>query len=192
MRWYGVAAVALLAGFVALSQPTAADDEPAWLQQLTALRCRQPTEVAAASLDPARLAMTTYCRRAQRPHSHQGYESLIAVDEAQGALRSVRISAFSSGGLHYTRAGGIIWFSESNQALVGQEQHFIEAFSLEPQSVSERSLGRIDVPFVAGNAIVTQGAECHVLRVQNLNDSAADARVFVLSTMVIRSDRCES
>ncbi|HSC14026.1 MAG TPA: hypothetical protein VLI71_02870 [Gammaproteobacteria bacterium] len=124
--------------------------------------------------------MTSYCRRAQRPQPHQGYESLIAVDEAKGELRSVSISAFASGGLHYTRAGGIIWFSELNQALVGQEQHFIEAFSLEPQSVSERSLGRIELPFVAGAAIVTQGGECHVLTIQNRNDSSLHARLFVL------------
>ena len=84
----------------------------------------------------------------------------------------MRISAFDSGGVHYTGTGGIIWFSELNQVLVGQEQRFIEAFLLEPRSLSERSLGRIELPFIAGDTRITKGVGCHVLRIESRIDSA--------------------
>ncbi len=179
MRRYAIGAI-LLATLAVPSQPLcAATLDNAWFEQLSAFRCRQPVNLDTPSIDPALFAMITYCRRVPRPQPHQGYESLIAVDAAKAELRAVRISAFSSGGLHYTRSGAIIWFSELNQLVVGHEQRFVEAFSLEPQSLAERSLGRIELPFVAGDALITQGAECHLLRIQDRNDSSPRARVFV-------------
>ncbi len=179
MPWYAIGAI-LLAALAVPSQPlSAADLENTWFEQLSALRCRQPVNFDTPSLDPALFAMIASCRRVPRPQAHQGYESLIAVDAAKEELRAVRISALTSGGLHYTRGGAIIWFSELNQLLVGHEQRFVEAFSLEPHALAERSLGRIELPFVAGSTLITQGPHCHVLRIQNRNDSSPRARIFV-------------
>jgi hypothetical protein len=102
----------------------------------------------------------------------EGPFSLIAFDAAKDEWRAIRISAFWSGGLHHTRTGHIVWFSEVNQALVGERQRFVEAFSLAPQSSVERSLGKIELPFVAGGTTLVKGDDCHVLRMQSrLDDS---------------------
>ena len=137
-----------------------------WLDRLSAFKCKHSIEFDAPSVDPLLFTMIAACwRKLPRPDPHQGPYSLIALDAARGELRVLRISAFNSGGIHYAEDGRIIWFSELNRALVGQEQRFVEAFSLEPQALEERSLGRIDLPFVVGSSSMTQGANCHVLRI---------------------------
>jgi hypothetical protein len=152
---------------LALQGPSVAaglDDD--WLDRLSAFKCKHSIDFDAPSLDPLLFTMIAPCWRKQpRPESHQGPYSLIALDAARAELRVVRISAFNSGGIHYARDGRIIWFSELNRVLVGQEQRFVEAFSLEPQSLSERSLGRIELPFVVERASIFQGADCHILRI---------------------------
>jgi hypothetical protein len=100
-----------------------------------------------------------------------GYQTLVALDAANGGLRTVQVSAFLVGGVHYTRARSVIWFSGLNQA--GQPQRFVEVFALEPGALKERSLGRIEVPFVAGTTTLHKGDDCHVLAIHNRRDSAA-------------------
>lgn len=164
---------ATLFALAALSPLAASEPESDWLNRLSAFKCRHSIDFDAPSLDPLLFAMIAPCWRKQpRPQPHQGAYSLITVDAARAELRVVRISAFNSGGVHYARDGTIIWFSELNQALVGQEQRFIEVFSLEPQSPSERSLGRIELPFIIGSTTMTKGVDCHALRVQGRKDDS--------------------
>ena len=178
MRRHVTRAVASVAAFaaIALQAPlVGAEVEGDWLDRLSALKCRPNFDFDAPSIDPLLFTMIAPCWRKQpRPEAHQGPYSLIAVDAARNELRTVRISAFDSGGIHYAEGHRIIWFSELNQALVGQEQRFIEVFSLEPQALTERSLGRFDLPFVAGYTRITKGVDCHILRIQSrIDDSGA-------------------
>jgi hypothetical protein len=150
-----------------LSPLAAAQPDGDWLDRLSAFKCKHSIQLDALSVDPLQFAMTAACWRKQpRPEPHQGPYSLITVDAAREELRVLRISAFNPGGIHYARDGRVIWFSALNQALIGQEQRFVEAFSLEPQALAERSLGRIELPFVIGSTTFTKGVDCHALRVQ--------------------------
>jgi hypothetical protein len=166
MHW-GVSCLAAGLFASALQQPlAAAAPDGDWLDRLSAFKCRHSIEFDAPSVDPLLFTMIAACWRKQpRPEPHQGPYSLIALDAAREELRVLRISAFNAGGIHYAADGRIIWFSELNRALIGQEQRFVEAFSLEPQALEERSLGRIDLPFIAGSSSITRGADCHVLRI---------------------------
>jgi hypothetical protein len=166
MRWR---ASCLATGLFALAlqqPPAAAAPDGDWLDRLSAFKCKHSIEFDAPSVDPLLFTMIAACwRNLPRPEPHQGPYALIALDAARRELRVLRISAFNSGGIHYAGDGRIIWFSELNEALVGQEQRFVEAFSLEPQALEERSLGRMDLPFVVGSSSMTRGADCHVLRI---------------------------
>lgn len=175
MRRYVRRAVAAVAAIALQSPLVGADLDGNWLDRLSSLRCRPPLDFDAPSIDPPLFTMIAACWRKQpRAQAHEGPYSLIALDAARNELRTVRISAFSSGGIHYAEGGRIIWFSELNQVLVGKEQRFIEVFSLEEQALAERSLGRFDLPFVAGYTSLTKGVDCHILRIQSrIEDSGA-------------------
>jgi hypothetical protein len=146
----------------------AAEPDSDWMDRLSAFKCKHSIELDALSVDPLQLAMIAPCWRKQpRPEPHQGPYSLITVDAAREELRVLRVSAFYYDGIHYAGDGRIIWFSALNAGLVGQEQRFVEAFSLEPQSLSERSLGRIELPFVAHSTNLTKGGGCHILGIHS-------------------------
>lgn len=173
MHWRLCRLAVTIFALAPLSSLAAAEPKSDWLNRLSAFKCRHSIEFDAPSLDPLLFAMIAPCWRKQpRPQPHQGGYSLITVDAARAELRVVRISAFNSGGVHYARDGTIIWFSELNQALVGQEQRFVEVFSLEPESLAERSLGRIELPFITGSTTITKGVDCHALRVQGRKDDS--------------------
>jgi len=171
MRSGSVCAAMLLTAAALHAQPPAAELDDTWLDRLNELKCQRTFEFDAPSSDPPLFAMIASCRRVKSRDPSYGPFALVAFDAARN-LRATRISAFWSGGLHYTRSGDIVWFSEVNQALVGQRQRFLEAFSLAPQALVERSLGRIELPFVAGDTRLVKGGDCHVLRMQSrLEDS---------------------
>jgi hypothetical protein len=169
-------ATAILGAALFHCHATTAQPIDTWMQRLTALKCYPRFDFDAASLDPLLFAMINSCRRVRRGDEPFGPYSLIALDASRDELRTVNISAFRSGGIHHTRAGEIVWFSELNQALLGQEQRFIDAFALAPGASSERWLGRIELPFIAGYVDIVKGSDCHVLGIRSMPDGTLPER----------------
>jgi len=165
-----VAALALLVGCESLPPEYRPERRPtaAWEKQLRELKCDyRRHSLSIRSRDPLVFATTAVCfgGHVARKHPGLGYLSLVLVDTARNEVQASRITANWEGGLHHTASGDLMWFSTGNAGMTHTDQRFIEVFAAKAGTVTERSLGRLELPFAAYSPFVHLGEGCHVLMV---------------------------
>jgi len=146
-----------------------------WQRQFEALDCWNPRRnYDMPSSEPLLFAMIRICNKLPgKQLPHHGYEALVAIDAVNNEVRGLRISANADAGIHYTANGDLVWFVTS-QGSRPERQRFIEAYALAKGAREEHTLGRIELPFLAGNMAFYRGGDCHVLFVTNYRYSDRD------------------
>ncbi|MBC7790431.1 MAG: hypothetical protein H7Z74_10830 [Anaerolineae bacterium] len=142
----------------------------AWQKAYRALKCWNPRGLYdMPSTEPLLFAMTRICLKVPGPQDpEKGYQTLVAIDAARNEVRAVRMKSVYSGGVHYTGSGDIIWYSSGNTGEAALTQRYVEAFTLRKAENQEVSLGRIELPFVAGPGVWSlRGEDCNLLSVSN-------------------------
>lgn len=158
------------AGCRSISPMPGATQVAAWQKAYRALKCWNPRDLYdMPSSEPLLFAMTRVCLKVPGPPDpEKGYQTLVAIDAARNEVRAVRMKSVYSGGVHYTRSGDIIWYSSGNTGEAARTQRYVEAFTLRKGENQEASLGRIELPFVAGPGIGSlRGEDCNLISVPN-------------------------
>lgn len=172
-------ALTLLAGCETLAPEFRPDPKPeaAWERQVRTLKCDyEPNSLTIRSHEPLLFATMAVCGGGHLAGKHPGlgYMSLLAVDTGKNEVQAARIATNSEGGLHYTAAGDLIWFSSANAGISHRDQRFLEVFTAPAGTVAERSLGRLELPFAADSPYVHVGGDCHVLVVSAFRETGQD------------------
>jgi len=157
-------------GCRSISPMPGATQVAAWQKAYRALKCWNPRHLYdMPSTEPLLFVMTRICLKVPGPQDpEKGYQTLVAIDAARNEVRAVRMKSVYSGGVHYTRSGDIIWYSSGNTGEAALTQRYVEAFMLRKAENQEVSLGRIELPFVAGPGVWSlRGEDCNLLSVSN-------------------------
>jgi hypothetical protein len=162
-------AILVGAGCQSITPMPGAPGVAAWQKAFRKLDCHNPRHgYDMPSTDPLRVAMTTACfdmPRRRKPRA--GWMTLVAIDAARDQVRAVPISSMASGGLRHGPNGDITWYS-SIHGLELQNKRFLEKFALRKEEQREVSLGRIQLPFVAGHAVgALHGDQCSLVTATN-------------------------
>jgi hypothetical protein len=139
-----------------------------WQKAFRKLNCDNPRTQHDLSTQPLLFAMTDVCRNVpRRAESQPGWRTLVAIDAANNEVRAVPIASLSSGGVHHDRRGDVVWYSGVH-AQEPLTTRFLEAFVLRKGEKREVSLGRIDLPFIAGPGVWSlHGESCDLVSVFN-------------------------
>ena len=160
----------ICSGCQSISPMPGATQVAAWQKAYRALKCWNPRHLYdMPSTEPLLFAMTRICLKVPGPRDpEKGYQTLVAIDAARNEVRAVRMKSVYSGGVHYTRSGDIIWYSSGNTGEAVRTQRYVEAFTLRKGEKQEVSLGRIELPFVAGPGVWSlRGEGCNLVSVPN-------------------------
>jgi hypothetical protein len=178
-------ASAVLASLVAAcSAPTWHEPAPVpvteWHKRYADLKCNMPFSIAQPQDGGAQLAFFTQCLNTKALPDPTSSEVVITIDFSDSEVRVVPARVRVSGGLHYDRAGNLIWFT--NVAGDAAEAHHVDVLTLRKGESAPRVVGRLDVPFKPWTHWLVTGKECNavgIARMQEQLDPQLEHRVLL-------------
>jgi hypothetical protein len=116
------------------------------------------------STEPLLFAMARICNRVPIKRETQGWETLVTIDARTNEVRAIPITSIYTGGVHFTQAGDVVWYSSGKSGEATKTQNYAEAYVLRSGELKEQLLGRIDLPFVTGPGVgFIKGDGCHLV-----------------------------
>jgi hypothetical protein len=114
--------------------------------------------------------MANVCYRPpmKRDKKLHGWQTLVTIDARTDEVRAIPITAISTGGVHYTASGDVVWYSGRRLGEISKTQTYAEAYALRKGELQEQLLGRVDVPFLIGSSVAfIPGEGCHLVSFYN-------------------------
>jgi hypothetical protein len=151
----------------------------AWQKQFAALDCWNPRHLYdMPSTEPVLFAMVRICNRVPIKREKQGWETVVTIDARTDEVRALPITSIYTGGVHFTAAGDVVWYSSGKSGEAAKTQNYAEAYVLRKGEMQERLLGRIDLPFVLGPGVgFIKGDGCHLVSFANFRQDDSSPRL---------------
>src|SRR5688572_20314508 len=126
-----------------------------WQKQFAALDCWNPRDLYdMPSSEPMLFAMARICSRVPIKRGNMsGWETVVTIDAGTNEVRAIPITSIYTGGVHFTAAGDVVWYSSGKSGAAARTQTYAEAYTLRKGELQERLLGRVDLPFVLGPGV---------------------------------------